>query len=138
MEPITITDDYLTDVRERFEKWPDFLNMGFGLVALTFALACLGTKTPVVNAWFCIAVLTFVRYKGRHLFPAEIVRLRKLAKVDEKSRVLLRGLESEFLGMKAAVTAYPVFLLGYVLLGVIAFSPVLSKVIPALDAYVGS
>lgn len=105
MELITITDDYLTDVRERFEKWADFLNMGFGLVAFTFALACLGTKTPVVNAWFCIAVLTFVRYKGRHLFPAEIVRLRKLAKVDEKSRVVLRGLESEFLGMKAAVTA---------------------------------
>ncbi|WP_157281882.1 hypothetical protein [Pelomonas sp. Root1237] len=137
MEAITITDEYLTELRERFEKWADFLNMGFGLVAFTFALACLGTKTPVVNAWFSIAVLSFVRYKGSHLFPAEILRLRKLAKVDEKARVLLKGLESEFLSVKTAVTTYPIFLIGYVLLGAIAFSPVLSKVIPGLGTYVG-
>lgn len=137
MEIFNITDEYLAEVRERFEKWADFLNMSFGLVAFTLALACLGTKMPALNAWFSLAVLAVVRFKGRHLFPAEIIRLRKLAKTDEKARVLLRGLESEFLSLKTAITVYPIFLLGYVLLAVIAFSPVLSVAFPWLGAYVG-
>lgn len=137
MEPITITDEYLSEVRERFEKWANFLNMSFGLVTFGFALACLGTKTPVINAWLSIAVLAFIRYKGNHFFPAEITRLRKLSKVDEKARILLKGLENEFLSFKVAVISYPVFLLGYFLLTAIAFSPFLSNLIPGLGTYVG-
>jgi hypothetical protein len=138
MEAISITDQYINDLRERFEKWANFLNMSFGLVAFTFALACLGTKTPAVNAWLSVAVLAFIRYKGNHIFPAEILRLRRLAKTDQKARVVLQGLDREFLSLRAAIVGYPIFLIGYVLLAVIAFSPLLSRIFPILQTYVGA
>lgn len=137
MAPLTITDEYLAQLREKFEKWAEFLNIGFGLVAFTLGLACLGTNMPVVNAWFSIAVLFCIWFKSKHIFPKDIIQLRKLAKDDLKAKILLKGLESEFLSIKAVVTTCPVFLIGYALLAVIAFSPILSEVFPGLNAYIG-
>ena len=86
MHPIIISDEYLEELHRGFEKWAQFLNMGFGLVAFTLSLACLGTKMPAVNAWLSIVVLIFIRYKGSHFVPTEILDLRKRAKTDEKAK----------------------------------------------------
>jgi hypothetical protein len=137
MSEININDEYTNELRDQFRKWADFLNMGFGLVAFTFALACLGTHTPVLNAWLSLIVVGFIRYKGNHVFPAEILRLRKAAKTDQNSRIVLLGLTKEFLSVKAAVIHYPVFLVGYFLLAIIATSPFLSPLFPFLLTYVG-
>lgn len=137
MNEISVNDEYINELREQFRKWADFLNMGFGLVSFSLALACLGTKTPVFNAWLCLAVMAFIRYKGSHIFPTEIIRLRKAAKGDQNSRVVLHGLSKEFLGITAMIKDYPVFLVGYLLLAVIATSPWLLPVLPFLRAYVG-
>lgn len=137
MSGITIDDDYLNELREQFKKWADFLNMGFGLVSFTLALTCLGTNTPVLNAWLSLVVVAFIRYKGSHIFPAEIIRLRKAAKLDKNARIVLNGLGKEFLSIKALIVGYPVFLIGYLLLCLIAVSPLLIPVMPALGAYVG-
>jgi hypothetical protein len=75
--------------------------------------------------------------KGNHVFPAEILRLRKAAKTDQNSRIVLLGLTKEFLSVKAAVIHYPVFLVGYFLLAIIATSPFLSPLFPFLLTYVG-
>jgi hypothetical protein len=137
MGEILVTDDYINELREQFKKWAEFLNMGFGLVSFSLALTCLGTSTPVLNAWFSIAVVTFIRYKGSHIFPSEILRLRKIAKADQSSRVVLDGLQKEFLSVKTMLIEYPVFLLGYLLLAMIAGSPGLIPVFPSLRIYVG-
>jgi len=137
MSEITITDDYINELREQFKKWADFLNMGFGLVSFTLALTCLGTKTPVLNAWLSLVVVGFIRYKGSHIFPAEIIRLRKASKLDQNARIVLNGLSKEFMSVKALVVGYPVFLLGYVLLCITAASPWLVPFVPILEAYVG-
>jgi hypothetical protein len=127
----------MNELREQFKKWADFLNMSFGLLSFTLALTCLGTQTPVLNAWFSLVVVTFIRYKGSHIFPAEIIRLRKAAKQDQNARIVLNGLSKEFLSVKALVIGYPVFLIGYLLLCIIAISPMLLPVVPALGTYVG-
>ncbi|KGK41395.1 hypothetical protein LH51_15065 [Nitrincola sp. A-D6] len=137
MSGITINDEYINELREQFKKWADFLNMGFGLVSFTLALTCLGTKTPVLNAWFSLIVVAFIRYKGSHIFPSEIIRLRKAAKLDQNARIVLNGLSKEFLSVKAMILGYPVFLIGYVLLCIIAVSPLLIPIMPALESYVG-
>lgn len=137
MTEITINDDYINELRGQFKKWADFLNMGFGFASFTLALTCLGTKTPVLNAWLSLVVLAFIRYKGSHIFPAEIIRLRKAAKLDQNARVVLNGLSKEFMSVKALILGYPIFLLGYVLLCIIAASPWLLPVLPILGTYVG-
>lgn len=138
MNEIIINDEYIEELREQFCRWAAFLNMGFGLVSFTLALACLGTKTPAINAWLSLIVVGFIRYKGNNFFPEEILRLRKTAKTDLKSRVVLHGLSKEFLSIHAAVIQYPIFLLGYLLLAIIAISPVLTPIFPFLHTYVGS
>jgi hypothetical protein len=136
MNEISVNEEYLNELREQFKKWADFLNIGFGLLSFTLALACLGTKTPVVNAWLSLVVVSYIRYKGSNIFPGEILRLREEAKADQSSRVVLNGLSKEFLSVKALVTGYPIFLLGFVLLALIAASPLLSRSLPLLNAYV--
>lgn len=138
MSEIVVIDEYINEIREQFKKWADFLNMGFGLVSFTLALACLGTKTPVLNAWLSLAVVTFIRYKGSHIFPAEILRLRKAAKTEKSARIVLDGLQKEFMSMKAMIVDYPVFMLGYILLAVIAGSPGLTPLFPYLKVYIGT
>lgn len=138
MEEIKITDEYLNDIREQFKKWADFLNMSFGLISFTLALTCLGTKSPVINAWLCLIVVSFIRIKGSNIFPEEILRLRKASKTDEKSRIIYNGLTNEFLSLKALFKGYIVFLLGFLLLSLIAFSPFLDPVFPFLKNYIGN
>lgn len=138
MNEIKITDEYLNSISEQFKKWADFLNMSFGLISFTLALTCLGTKCPAINAWLCLIVVTFIRIKGSNIFPEEILRLREASKTDEKSRILYQGLSNEFLGIKALLKNYTVFLLGVVLLSVIAFSPLLITVLPPLKSYIGN
>lgn len=138
MSEILVTDEYINELRDQFKKWADFLNMAFGFVSFSLALACLGTKTPVLNAWLSLAVVAFIRYKGSHIFPSEILRLRKAAKTDKTTRVVLDGLQQEFMSLKAMIVDYPLFLLGYILLAVIAGSPGLIPIFPLLQVYVGT
>jgi hypothetical protein len=138
MDEISVNSEYLSGLREQFQRWADFLNTAFGLLSFTLALACLGTKAPALNAWLSLVVVSFVRYKGRSLFPAEILRLRQLAKSDAAARVVLTGLSKEFLSVKALIISYPVFLIGYVLLTLVAFSPALKVAAPWLAVYVGA
>lgn len=138
MSEIVVNDEYINELREQFKKWADFLNMGFGLVSFTLALACLGTKTPVLNAWLSLVIVAFIRYKGSHVFPVEILRLRKAAKTEKSARIVLDGLQKEFMSMKTMVVDYPVFMLGYILLAIIAGSPGLIPLFPYLKAYVGT
>lgn len=138
MSGISVNDEYIKEVREQFKKWSDFLNMGFGFISFSLALACLGTKTPALNACFSLLVVSFIRYKGSHIFPSEILRLRKLAKVDKSARIVLDGLQKEFMSLKSVIFNYPIFLLGYFILALIASSPILIPILPWLQIYVGT
>ena len=136
MNDIIITDEYLDDLRQQFKRWADFLNTAIGVFSFSLALACLGTKSPVFNAWLSLLVVTLMRYKGSHIFPAEIVRLRKAAKTDTKAKVALDGLSSEFMSIRTIITDTPVFLIGALLLMLIAASPFLN--LSFLQTYIGT
>ncbi len=133
-----ITDELLEELREQFKLWATFLNTGIGLLSFTFAIACLGTKTPWLNALLSMIVIMLIRVQGTHYFPQKIRELRKAAKVDNKAKILYKGLESEFLNTKVLLTKYPIFLIGYIFLCFVIFSPLLIKAIPSLALYVGS
>ena len=133
---IVINDEYMNLLEEQFRRWADFLNMSFGFVSFTFALACLGTKTPAVNALFSLAVVVYIRYKGSHSFPSEMTCMRLLAKSDENTEFVLVAMQQKFLGSKTLFKDYFIFLFGFVLLAVIVFSPLLTPHLPLLGAYV--
>lgn len=138
MEKIEVTDEYLADITSQFEIWASYLNTGVGLVAFTFALACLGTASPAINAWLSIIVISLTYRSGRKFFPAEINNLRSLAKNDKKYAILLNGLMEEHLGFKTNFTKYPLFLFGYLFLFLIAFSGFIKNYSSIFSSYVGT
>ena len=136
-EKYTITDEFLDEIREQFKLWATFLNTGIGLLSFTLAIACLGTNIPWVNALLSMLIIVCIRVQGKHYFPSKVKDLRKRAKEDEKAKVLLKGLESEFLSFKTLITGYPIFLIGFLFLFLVIFSPFLVNIIPTLGGYFG-
>jgi hypothetical protein len=142
MTDIKIDDHYVAELGRQFARWKIFLNGGIGLVAFSLALSCLGTKTPVLNAWLSMAVLVCIRIYGKDQFPAEVTRLRKEAKHDPKAAIVLHGVLHRFMGMKTLILGYTVLLIGYLLLVFVMFSWAIAYRFPSLapivHAYVGS
>lgn len=57
--------------RERSEaNWAKFLNTTLGLLGFPLGLACLGTKTPSLNALLSVIFVFAMWAMGRHLMPA--------------------------------------------------------------------
>ncbi len=137
-ENYTITNDFLEEIRNQFKVWASFLNTGIGLLSFTLAIASLGTNIPWVNATLSVIVVVFIRQQGKHYFPEKVKELRERAKTDAKAKVLLKGLESEFLNFKTLVMGYPIFLVGFVSLMLVALSPLIIKLIPSLAFYFGA
>lgn len=138
MDTYTIDDVLLERIRSQFRLWAMFLNNGIGFVSFTLGLACLGTPTPWVNAGLSVVFVALIRQQGKHYFPQDIEELRNAAKENEKARILLRGLEGEFLSVKALVSQYPIFLLGFIFLMLIMFSPGIAKWSAFFSTYFGS
>lgn len=137
-EVYIITDELLDEIRDQFKLWATFLNTGVGLMSFTLAIACLGTNTPWINALLSMLIIILIRVQGKHYFPSKVEDLRRRAKEDNKAKVLLKGLESEFLSFKTLVTGYPIFLIGFIFLSLVMISPLLVEAIPALGDYLGS
>ena len=133
-----ISDELIAELREQFRVWAAFLNSGIGLMSFTLAIASLGTATPWFNALLSMILVLMIRVMGRKFFPSKIDDLRKKAKNNDKARVLLNGLQSEFLSFKALLKGYPVFLFGYLFLCFVIFSPFIGKYITVVKNYVGT
>ncbi|MDP5208858.1 hypothetical protein [Microbulbifer sp. 2205BS26-8] len=136
-EKYTITNEFLDEVREQFKLWATFLNTGVGLLSFTLAIACLGTNIPWVNALLSMLIIICFRVQGKHYFPSKVKYLRQRAKEDERAKILLKGLESEFLGFRTLIIGYPIFFIGFFFLFLVIFSPLLVNIIPALGRYFG-
>ncbi len=132
-----ISDELLAEIQEQFKLWATFLNTGIGLLSFTLAVASLGTNVPWFNAFLSMIVILIIRKQGAHYFPAKVRELRKLAKTDEKAKVLLKGLESEYLSFKTLLLGYPVLLIGLIFLLLVIMSPAITKHLPSLGGYFG-
>lgn len=132
-----VSDELLNELRDQFKLWATFLNTGVGLLSFTLAIACLGTKMPWFNALLSMIVVMLIRVQGTHYFPQKVRELRKAAKTDNKAKILYKGLESEFLNTRTLFMKYPIFLIGYLFLCFVIFSPLLVKAVPFLALYVG-
>jgi len=79
MEQIKIDGLDLEKIDSQFEVWANFLNLGLGITSFTFALASLGTESPVFNSILSLVVVLILRIRGKEYFPTEYSRLRDLA-----------------------------------------------------------
>ena len=137
MNKVELTDKYVAQLDSQFELWANYLNIGIGLLAFTLAVACLGTESPVINAWLSIVVLSLLRFNGNKFFPEEIKKLRLQSKEDQAAKIVLDGLDKRYFGFKTNFSKYPVFTLGFLMLIAVAFSYQIAKVFPVWGSYVG-
>lgn len=137
MNDYQIDNGLVTEVREQFRLWALFLNNGIGLFSFTLGLASLGTDIPWLSALFSTVVIFLIRWQGKHYFPPKVKELREDAKKNDKAKILLKGLESEFLSFKTLFIEYPVFIFGLSFLLIILMSPLIVKAFPVLGGYFG-
>ncbi len=138
MTEYVINEEYLDLVEKQFKQWAKFLNNAIGILAFTFALACLGTNVPWLNACFSVLIVGYVWHQGKNNFPEEIEKLRKEAKNNKEvkgnkqAKLVVKALVSEHLNWKTLITKYPVYLLGYIFLLTTACSPIFYKALVQL------
>jgi len=134
--PMDSADDIDT-FRAEFLRWEEFLNSIWGILAFTFALGCLGTHVPWINAWICCAFLVILRLGANNQFPQSMRRLRLKAKDDPAFRQLLQKRTDQFLGNRVLLIRYPLFLMGWICLAIVMFSRGLVMYLPWLNGYFG-
>lgn len=103
------------DAHTEFDRWYQFMNT-LGAMAVGMAVAAWGTPWPTPSAWLLFMSLVWLRVQGNGRFPATVAKLRAKPIKREADRILLKGLEWRFLGLRAVFTKCPVFLLGYLVL----------------------
>jgi hypothetical protein len=132
-----ITDEYIAELDATFKTWTEFLNGIIGIFSFTFALACLGTKAPAINALMAIVIIFYMRDQGKDKFPQKILALRVAAKTDPKASVLLSGLNQKYFSNKVMITKHPIFVMGFGLLMFVTLSPLIIYIFPFIRDYIG-
>jgi len=137
MEQIKIDGLDLEKIDSQFEVWANFLNLGLGITSFTFALASLGTESPVFNSILSLVVVLILRIRGKEYFPTEYSRLRDLAQKNPQAKIAFDGLQKKYFGFASNFTRYHLFMFGLVFLLLIPLSHQIAKFFPWWGTYVG-
>ncbi len=101
------------DIMERETgKWFAFLNEIVGIVAFGFGLACLSLDNSQLYAWISLIFIFSIMFSAKHKFPQAVVWLRKKKNKTSYEQVILKGVESEFLGIRRSFRENVIFLFG--------------------------
>ena len=99
-----------------------FLNTVMGLISFNFGLACLGTKHP--SRYACISIIfifllecTFCK---NNAFSQKIERIRKKENKTKKEEEFIKHMDKNAKNVKYWIKKLPVFLLGFIFLGLVA------------------
>lgn len=88
------------EVKAEVKQQSDYLNVGFGFVVFTLALACMGTPNPSKSAWFCALIVAALAFNAAQRIPVTIRTLRELEKETKDAHVIevRKYLENKYLG----------------------------------------
>jgi hypothetical protein len=112
---------------QHFEVWYEECRKT-GMMALLVALACVP-----VSAHMFWGLVGFVGITLTHDFkklPPELRELRRLAKTDPIAKQRLAWMLHEYLGLRALFSRNGIFLLGYLVLMLVALSPLITHGYP--------
>nr|WP_294864225.1 hypothetical protein [uncultured Pseudogulbenkiania sp.] len=113
-----ITDDTIAQIEQEYAKWAEFLNVGVGLFSFSLGISCLGApRTDIAGLISLLFMLLFMAY-GSNQFPGRIKELRK-AELQGLDELVLIGLEKKYFGIGRILRSMPVFLVGWLFLGVV-------------------
>ncbi|MFC4258557.1 hypothetical protein ACFOZ5_05840 [Marinobacter lacisalsi] len=114
-----INEDTLNKIEAEYSKWGEYLNGGLGLLSFSFGLSCLGTPRPDITGSISLVFIIIFSIYGKEHFPEKLKELRKkeLSGVDELT--LLR-IEKRYFGISALFRNFPVYLIGWTFLGLVA------------------
>ena len=97
----------------------------------------MGTSSPSVNRVLSLLVIFFVRINGSQYLPHKTWQLRVKAKSDEKTKLILLGLEQKYFSFITNFTMYPMFMFGLLFLIAVSLSTSIAKYFPWWETYVG-
>lgn len=69
-------------IGEKLREWREHLNVLIGVLAFSLAMTSLGTPYPGITAALSLAFIFSVSYSKQHLFPIELLQMRKSPKSD--------------------------------------------------------
>jgi len=112
--------EFIEKMENDIPTWFEKMNITVGLTSLGFASLAFKSDYPELLAWCFIIVVFGVSYSLRHYFPQDLKRLRKKDEKTILEKVILRGVESEFLRFKKVIFDGFVFWVGLLSLFAVA------------------
>lgn len=111
-----ITKRTLKSIAADYSRYREFLNGTIGMSAFALGLTAIQFSRPEWAAWASLLFLMLVGHAQRYAYPQAIVRLRRasLSKADAKK---LSELEKQYFSLQAAFKNCPVFMAGWIFLG---------------------
>ncbi|WP_062270525.1 hypothetical protein [Endozoicomonas arenosclerae] len=134
-EPIIINGLDLNAIIDEIEQWLTFLNTVIGMLSFTLALACLGTNTPAINAFFSFIIVILAVEQEKRSLLGKTRKLRAAAKDNEKADIILKGIEQKYLSIPKLIFKSPIYLMGFGLLLCVIISPFVFNEYPYLTEY---
>lgn len=135
MSEIKLTKKTLKEMETQFQEWEYFLNNIIGILAFSFAISCLGTHYPSLNAFISFIFLSTIYYFGRGKFSQLYKQLRDKKEKTTIEKIFYEGATRHFLGVKKLLLRYTVFLLGYIFLSFVMLGNALTEHFFILKTY---
>ena len=126
-------NEFVAEMEEQFPTWFEKLNLVVGLVSLGFAALAFKSEEPELVGWFLFIVVLGVMYSIRHYFPNNLKLLRTKKEKTTLEKVILKGVESQFLGLSKVVVGGFVYWVGLLSLFAVANgfkTTLLTKILP--------
>jgi len=127
--------EFVNEMEDQFPTWFEKLNLVVGLVSLGFAALAFKSDQPELVGWFLFVIVLGVMYSIRHYFPRNLKLLRNKKEKTILEKVVLKGVESQFLGLSKIVVGGFVYWVGLLSLFAVAngFKTVLlTKILPII------
>ncbi len=128
-------NEFVAEMEEQFPIWFEKLNLVVGLGSLGFAFVAFKSEHSELVGWFLFVIMVGVILSIRHYFPKKLKLLRKKKEKTLLEKVVLKGVESEFLGVSKFFVDGFVYWVGLFSLFAVAngFKTVLhTKILPVL------
>jgi hypothetical protein len=128
-------DEFVREMAEQFPTWFEKLNLVVGMGAITFSVLCFKSDYPEIYALLSLIVVFGLMASVQHYFPPKLKHLRNKNGKTNLEIVILKGVESHYLGLSKMVFGGFIYWLGLLSLVAVAsgFKTLwLSKILPWL------
>ncbi len=113
-------EKFLFELKKKISFWFEKLNDIIDITVFFIALGCLVPKHPQLYAWIGVFFILMLQSSIKNHFPKEIKYLKEKKKRTDFEEVILKGIESHFLGFRKSLYEGSIFWFGMTFLFFVA------------------